>query len=382
LNSIAVSWVDNATNETGYNIQWAQDAAFTTGVVNRSVGANVTTFNTGALALSTNFYFRVQAVNGATTSAWVNATPFPIIITPSAPPLAPSSVTVAIAASPLNSITVSWVDNATNETGYSIQWATDSAFSIGVMNGTVAAGITTFNTGALALNTNFYFRVQAVNGATTSAWVNATPFPIIITPSVLPLAPSSVTAVNAFTGTTRRATITWVDNATNETGYRIQRATNIGFTNGLSTVTVGANIQTFTTGTLQTNTSYYFRVQAYNASGSSAWVNATPFPLTNGLTAPIAPSNVQAVNTNTPETLSVNVTWTDNATNETGYRIQRATNSTFTTGLVTKTVGANTTIFNTGNLNRRTNYYFRVQAYNAAGPSAYVNATPFPILTP
>ncbi|MCJ7616423.1 MAG: fibronectin type III domain-containing protein, partial [Desulfobacterales bacterium] len=71
-----------------------------------------------------------------------------------------------------------------------------------------------------------------------------------------------------------------------------------------------------------------------------------------------------------------------NSNNESGFRIQRALNSTFTSGLVTNTVGANTTTFNTGNVSHNVDYFFRVQAFNSADPSAWVEATPFPIHTP
>jgi predicted phage tail protein len=78
----------------------------------------------------------------------------------------------------------------------------------------------------------------------------------------------------------------------------------------------------------------------------------------------------------------VTLTWTDNANNETGFTVQRATNAAFTAGLTTSNVAANTTTFTTGNLPRNTSFYFRVQAVNATGTSAWVNATPFPIITP
>ena len=77
-----------------------------------------------------------------------------------------------------------------------------------------------------------------------------------------------------------RVTVTWVDNATNETGFVIQRSTNATFTANVVTATVGANVTTFTTGTLARSTPYYFRVQAINGAGQSIWVNATPFPVT------------------------------------------------------------------------------------------------------
>ena len=78
----------------------------------------------------------------------------------------------------------------------------------------------------------------------------------------------------------------------------------------------------------------------------------------------------------------VTITWTDNAVNETGYRIQRATNAAFSAGLTTSTVGANSTSYMTGNLPRGVSYYFRVQSYNPVGASGWTTATPAPVVTP
>ena len=77
----------------------------------------------------------------------------------------------------------------------------------------------------------------------------------------------------------------------------------------------------------------------------------------------------------------ITLTWAD-VLNETSYMIQYATNSTFTANLVSSTVSENITTFQTGNVARNTPFYVRIQALNAAGPSAWVNATPFPIITP
>ena len=124
---------------------------------------------------------------------------------------------------------------------------------------------------------------------------------------------------------------------------------------------------------------YTYQVAALNAAGRSAYSNIASAVI---VAPPAAPTNVNATARLQGNNARVTLTWTDVATNETGYRIQRATNAAFTANLVTSTVGANVTTFSTGNLARNTPYYFRVQAFNGAGPSAWVNANPSPILTP
>ncbi len=74
--------------------------------------------------------------------------------------------------------------------------------------------------------------------------------------------------------------MTWVDNATNETGFTIQRATKPTFTQNLVTFNAAANATTYTTGPVAHFTPFYLRIQAKNGSGVSAWVNAAPFPIT------------------------------------------------------------------------------------------------------
>ncbi|MBK9055335.1 MAG: multicopper oxidase domain-containing protein [Chloroflexi bacterium] len=61
------------------------------------------------------------------------------------------------------------------------------------------------------------------------------------------------------------------------------------------------------------------------------------------------------------------LTWTDNSLNETAFIVQRATNNTFTEGLVTFTVGMDVTTFSDVISNANGTYYYRVQADNVVG---------------
>jgi hypothetical protein len=69
--NVTVNWQDNSSNETGFLIQRANDAAFTNGVVNATVNANITTL-TQTLARNRTFYYRVQAFSDTTQSGWSN----------------------------------------------------------------------------------------------------------------------------------------------------------------------------------------------------------------------------------------------------------------------------------------------------------------------
>src|SRR5262249_55400581 len=97
----------------------------------------------------------------------------------------------------------------------------------------------------------------------------------------------------------------------------------------------------------------------------SAEVSATP-----QVTAPAAPTNLAATAASTTQ---VNLTWADNSANETGFTVDRATDNSFTVGLTTANLGANTTAYSATGLAAATTYFFRVRATNASGASANSN---------
>jgi subtilisin family serine protease len=85
---------------------------------------------------------------------------------------------------------------------------------------------------------------------------------------------------------------------------------------------------------------------------------------------PAAPSNLVAAPVSRNQ---INLTWTDNATNETGFRIERCKGVTCTNFALIATVGADVTSYSNLKLTASTTYRYRVYAYNAAGSSGYSN---------
>ena len=66
---------------------------------------------------------------------------------------------------------------------------------------------------------------------------------------------------------TNQINLTWTDNATNEVGYKVQRKT--GTANYSDVASTGADIATYSDFGLTTNTTYIYRVYAYNSEGNS-----------------------------------------------------------------------------------------------------------------
>jgi titin len=95
-------------------------------------------------------------------------------IAPQPVPAAPTALRVTGATK--NLVRLAWTDNSTNETGFGIEISTDGAnFSV---NGTVGAGVTTFNSTGLRSARTYYFRVRALGASGPSPYsnvVSATP---------------------------------------------------------------------------------------------------------------------------------------------------------------------------------------------------------------
>jgi hypothetical protein len=65
--------------------------------------------------------------------------------------------------------------------------------------------------------------------------------------------------------------LAWVDNATNESGYRIERSTD--GKNFAQIAQVGTNATSYVSANLLSGTTYYYRVYAYNSVGASGFSN-------------------------------------------------------------------------------------------------------------
>jgi fibronectin type 3 domain-containing protein len=183
-------------------------------------------------------------------------------------------------------------------------------------------------------------------------------------------APGAPTGLTATAGNAQ-VTLNWTASA-GATSYNICRGTTA---NGQSATPIATGI----TGTSYTNTgltngtTYYYKVAAVNASGTSAYSNEASATPSAGGSAPAAPTGLTA----TAGNAQVGLGWTASS-GATSYNIYRGTtaNGQSATPIATGITGTSYT--NTG-LTNGTTYYYKVAAVNASGTSAYSNeasATP------
>ena len=441
---INLTWVDTATNETGYRVERATNSTFTTGFTSFVVtGTSVVSYADSTVSASTPYYYRVFATNAAGDSLASNTTTATTPAAAGTVPAAPGSL--AATAASATQVDLTWVNNAANASGYRVERATNSTFTTGLTTFTVAAASTlSYSDTTASGSTAYYYRVIATNSSGSSSASNTasvttpaapidptalystycaschgasrqgvgsnppvtasalasrsvaqitaalttgtmSPYASSFTPAQIdamatwlkgtapttpPAAPSTLAATAA---SATRINLTWVDTATNETGYRVERATNSTFTTGFTSfVVTGTSVVSYADSTVSASTPYYYRVFATNAAGDSLASNTTTAttPAAAG-TVPAAPGSLAATAASATQ---VDLTWVNNAANASGYRVERATNSTFTTGLTTFTVAAASTLsYSDTTASGSTAYYYRVIATNSSGSSSASN---------
>lgn len=182
-----------------------------------------------------------------------------------------------------------------------------------------------------------------------------------------PAAPTNLTANAASTS---QINLAWTDNDTSESGFKIERCTGPGCTDFTQVATVGTNVTAYANTGLSASTTYTYRVRAYNGAGDSGYSDPASATTLAAPALPAAPSNLTATAASKSQ---INLAWTDNASNEDGFKIERCKGSSCTNFAQIATVGANVATYANTGLSSNTAYRYRVRAYNAAGNSAYSN---------
>jgi hypothetical protein len=103
-----------------------------------------------------------------------------------------------------------------------------------------------------------------------------------------------------------------------------------------------------------------------NTAATVAAFRATSSTVVPSATVPTAPSMLSAV---AASSSAINLRWTDNSGNETGFIVQRSSNGVDFTQIATLTAG--TTTYSSNGLTASTIYYYRVRAYNSSGNSSF-----------
>ena len=334
------------------------------------------------------------------------------------PPAAPSNFEASAVSS--TQINLSWTDNSNNETGFTLERSLISGGPYQVIH-TTGADITSYSNTGLDPEVTYYYRLRAFNddgnsaytpevqettppeGGGTSGTVGYTQIfasasgalnrraqPVTMTEngtlnsiSVYHSASSgnmilavygtlngfpgqlmAITPVTAVVGTTGWQTVNLTtpvfvsEGTTIWLAWVFQNAVSLRFTSGApgraqSNQTWSAGMPDLF-GTSSVSSSIYSIYATYSTSPGN------PEP-------PATPSNFEA---SAVSSTQINLSWTDNSNNETGFTLERS----LTSGgpyQVIHTTGADITSYNNTGLDPEVTYYYRLRAFNDDGNSAY-----------
>jgi len=299
---IRVVWVDNATNENGHRVERSAtaDGPWTN---LGTTGPNVLLFDDwSAPALELPVCYRVVAFNnfGDSPASNVACTARP----------APPSGLVAIASG--SDVDLTWTDNSNVEDGYSVQrWTDESGASVITIVAELPVNATAYHDAGLS-DGKYWYQVRARKDGGRSGGTNNASAMILTMP---PVAPGFV---DAYPGSSSVATVAYVDQSTNESGFRVERSMDGGL-NWVSAGEVSAppsypppSFTTFGDGGQPSEQQLCYRVIAFNSLGESPPSN------TDCTMLPLGPTSLTATGVS-PQT--IDLAWIDNSAIEDGYEV-------------------------------------------------------------
>lgn len=218
-----------------------------------------------------------------------------------------------------------------------------------------------------------YFQLKAAAGVQLS-WANPAVFgdsayhaiaDSFFAGGTLPsgIAPTAPAIVSATTQSYNKIKLKWNDNSNNETNFQVYRS--IKSNGGYSVVySSGANVTQYQDTGLVANVTYYYKINAVNTSGTSAF-SATLSAKTSKLANPKPPTNITAT---VLSSSSIKLTWNDVDTAEINYQVFRSASDSFNFKPAVL-LPANSTTFTDTDLYGNTFYYYKVKTVSATSIS-------------
>ena len=339
---VTITW-SNVTNNTGYKLERKIGAGAWADLTIK--GANVTSHIDTGLTAGTTYSYRVTTLGSAGNS--VTSSEVSTITKPSAPTLnAPTNITNC-------QLSLSW-GSITGASSYTV-YSKPSGGSYAPVPECTGIGSISCTVTGLTPNVPYTFQVKSANASGDSSGSNEqSATPTLGAPTLN--APTNITNSSMY--------ITWTS-VTGANSYSLEYKDGAGGTYAGVPSCDPAYSTGCTVTSLEPNHTYYFRVKANTACGSSVWSNERS--AVAALTPPTLSAPTGATDT------SMNLSWTS-AYGATAYTVESKI-SGGTYAPVTGCTGIATTTCAVTGLTPNRTYYFHVKAGNAVanGDSTWSN---------
>lgn len=338
---------NSTTGASGYKIDVATDNLFTSLILN-DFSATGTSSSVTGLNPGQTYYYRIRAASSGGSSTSSNI--ITLITTPDLP------VTISATGVTASQFISNW-NAVTGSDDYLLDVSTNSGFTsfLSGYNGFVtSSNNSTIN--SLLAGTTYYFRVRARNSGGISGYSNTTS--VVTTPPV----PSTIAASGISSSS---FTAKW-NSATGATGYKLDVAEDNSFTSilaGYSDVSVVST--SYSVVGLTSGITYYYRVRAINAGGTSSNSNVTSVITVTD--PPIADAATSILNN------GFTANW-QSSIGATSYQIDVSLSNTFSPNLSGyNSLSVTGTNYSVTGLASGQTYYYRIRAVNSGGVSTHSN---------
>jgi hypothetical protein len=273
-------------------------------------------------------------------------------------PISPSGLVALSVAD--TKISLTWVDNSNNESGFKIERKISSTGTWAEIV-TIPQNVITYIDSNLALGINYYYRVRAYNNSGNSDYSNEAN---ASTASGKPDAPTNLRVELDEVDSCSTIAIGWQDNSDNELGFYLNRKQAMHDWNEIASPIFDATSYVDTE--LLDGTKYFYQIFAWNNNGNSEFSN-----IDSVITQMCPPTDLEAVQL---ENDNVGLTWVDNSQSELGYIIEREDGvSNAVSFIAIDTVGANVATFEDEHAIIGETHIYRVKGYNLFVESKYSN---------
>lgn len=362
LKTLPVLKWDAVAGADVYALELATDSLFVS-IVHAESMMTVTTFTPPVpLAIGTTYSWRVRASNAGGPGPWSDVWHFTTY--PSVPP-GPVLSLPPDAATGVTVLPEFFWHPAPGTDSYTMQLATDTLFSVGLVESAGVADTTMTASATLDSAMRYFWRVRGVNGGGDGEWSLPRSFTTAGDP---PVAPVLLTPADSAVDIWPDTVFTW-EPVSRAAGYRLQIATDTSFAL-IVRDTAGVSELAARVSGLARNTHHYWRVQAANAVGTGPWsarwrfLTVPEVPPAPGLVYPAA----GAVEVPNPPSFL----WMT-AERSVSYEIQVAFRTDFEDdSLIIYETGLTDTSFTPSFImDGGTEYNWRIRGVNAGGPGAW-----------
>jgi fibronectin type 3 domain-containing protein len=371
---VDLSWGASTDNVgvTGYLVERCQGSGCTNFAQITSVAGSATSYKDTSVSANASYSYRVRATDAAgNLSPYSNTASATTSGADTQPPSQPGTLSANAVSG--GEVDLSWGASTDNVgvTGYLIERCQGSGCTNFAQITSVAGSATSYKDTSVNSATSYSYRVRATDAAgNLSAYSNTAS---AATPDTTPPSQPGTLSANAVSG--GEVDLSWGASTDNVgvTGYLIERCAGSGCSNFAQITSVAGTGTSYKDTSVNSATSYSYRVRATDAAGNLSAYSNTASAATPDTTPPSQPGTLSA---NPVSSGEVDLSWgasTDNV-GVTGYRIERCTGSGCSNFTQIATTTGTGTSYKDTSVSASTSYSYRVRAADAAGNlSAYSN---------